>query len=151
MLCCVFLLNISSGKMVEVHSESAPKIGHNWQKCTYMPWHIGHAWSEFCSDLHAVFFVGKPMKFSSTLYQYDVMFAMDPRVVFAESRFLRFFFTKNWTKSVFVCVVLLPIWSYKLFLKAKHLRDTTNVNNDHSKEFKLVTDALLSTSKCRLF
>ena len=37
MLCLVFLLNISSGKMVEVHSESAPKIGHNWQKCTYMP------------------------------------------------------------------------------------------------------------------
>ena len=32
-----FLLNISSGKMVEVHSESAPKIGHNWKKCTYMP------------------------------------------------------------------------------------------------------------------
>ena len=26
-----FQLNISSGKMVEVHSESAPKIGHNWK------------------------------------------------------------------------------------------------------------------------
>ena len=41
MLCDDFqdppVLNINSGKMVEVHSESAPKIGHNWQKCTYMP------------------------------------------------------------------------------------------------------------------
>ena len=37
MLCRDFLLNISSGKMVEVHSESAPKIGHNLKKCTYMP------------------------------------------------------------------------------------------------------------------
>ena len=32
MLCHEFLPNISSGKMVEVHSENAPKIGHNWKE-----------------------------------------------------------------------------------------------------------------------
>ena len=79
------------------------------------------------------------------------MFAMDPRVVFAESRCDTIFFTKNCTKSVFVCLVLLQIWSYELFLKARHLRDTTNVNNDHLNEFNLVTDALLSTPQTQTF
>ena len=113
----------------------------------YMPWCIGHAWSEFLLDLHAVFFVGKPIKFSFNLYQYDIMFAMDPRVVLAESRFFTFFFTKNCKKIVVACLLSLQMRSYELFLRAWHLRNTTSVNNDHSNQFKLVSDALFPPQK----
>ena len=53
-----------------------------WQNLTwnylYMPVVTGHAWSEFCSDLHAVFFVGKPKKFSTSTLQYNDIYLMDP-------------------------------------------------------------------------
>ena len=39
------------------------------------------------------------------------------------------------------------MWSCELFLRAKHLKNTTSVKYAHSNEFKLVTDALLFTSK----
>ena len=46
--------------------------------CLYMLVHTGHAWGEFCSDLHAVFFVGKPKKFSTSTLQYNDISLMDP-------------------------------------------------------------------------
>ena len=58
------------------------KKSRRWQNLTrnylYMPVVTGHAWSEFCSDLHAVFFVGKPKKFSTSTLQYNDVSLMDP-------------------------------------------------------------------------
>ena len=76
----IHIKHMVTGK-VGKFSRQVGKKSRRWQNLTrnylYMPVVTGHAWSEFCSDLHAVFFCWKAKEI---LYKYvAIQYAlMDP-------------------------------------------------------------------------